>query len=258
MYAAATVPVKLLIVILVYSWPKKLLNDLDGGIRNFIWSGDTKTKKLVTVVWHQVCSPISEGDLGLRSITTISNAALLKLSWEMFSSTKDWAIFFRKRFTRESMASVGYFKSFVWPGIKGDLLAMVKELLLVGIINAIATIWFCRNKSRFGGTTISRFQAFNIIKLATSVTEYDSSWVVDIFNDKTKPRRNLSNFWDHCSTRNLHITHIFREGNGCADKLANFGVYNRADFWWDETPSFLLNEFIRNTFQLHSYRFRFV
>ncbi|KAE9610645.1 putative ribonuclease H-like domain-containing protein [Lupinus albus] len=88
--------------------------------------------------------------------------------------------------------------------------------------------------------------------------EYDSSWVVDIFNDKTKPRRNLSNFWDHCSTRNLHITHIFREGNGCADKLANFGVYNRADFWWDETPSFLLNEFIRNTFQLHSYRFRFV
>ncbi|KAF1894057.1 hypothetical protein Lal_00003974 [Lupinus albus] len=33
----------------IYVWPSNLIKSLDGSIRNFIWSGDTKTRKIVTV-----------------------------------------------------------------------------------------------------------------------------------------------------------------------------------------------------------------
>ncbi|KAF1892013.1 hypothetical protein Lal_00036365 [Lupinus albus] len=131
----------------------------------------------------------------------------------------------------------------------------VKELLLAAIINVIATMWYCRNKSRFDSINISRFQAFSRNKLVTSTTECESSSVVDIFNAKSQPPWKLSNFRNHYSelwsTKNLKVTHISREGNDCPDKLAAFGVQN-------ETPQFLMEEYNRNRFQLLSYRFRYV
>ncbi|KAF1885705.1 hypothetical protein Lal_00039554 [Lupinus albus] len=102
----------------VYHWPKKLLKQLDCGIRNFIWSVDVNTKKLVTVAWHQVCNPIKEGGLGMRSISAINHAALLKLRWEMLSSSQDWAIFFRHRFIGASRPSTSHLKSSILPSIK--------------------------------------------------------------------------------------------------------------------------------------------
>ncbi|KAF1881545.1 hypothetical protein Lal_00021396 [Lupinus albus] len=92
--------------------------------------------------------------------------------------------------------------------------------------------------------------------------ECESSWVVDIFNGKSQPPWKLSNFRNPCSelwsTKNLKVNHIFRESNDCLDKLAVFGVQNGADFWWDETPQFLMEEYNRNRFQLFSYRFTYV
>ncbi|KAF1881533.1 hypothetical protein Lal_00021382 [Lupinus albus] len=89
--------------------------------------------------------------------------------------------------------------------------------------------------------------------------ECDSSWVVDIFNGKSQPPSKLSNFWNYCSelwsTKNLKVTHIFKEGNDCPDKLAAFGVQKRAGFLWDETPQFLMEEYNRNKFQLPRFRY---
>lgn len=31
----------------------------------------------------------------------------------------------------------------------------------------------------------------------------------------------------------IHVTHIFREGNYCAEKLANFGISSKCCTWWD-------------------------
>lgn len=50
----------------VYIWPANLLNILDKSIRNFIWSGDTSTRKIVTVAWKKVCSSYMEGGLGIK------------------------------------------------------------------------------------------------------------------------------------------------------------------------------------------------
>ncbi|XP_019455066.1 PREDICTED: uncharacterized protein LOC109356185 [Lupinus angustifolius] len=52
----------------VYLWPANLLRKMDANIKNFIWSGDPTINKMVTVVWHKVCTPVKEGGLGIRSL----------------------------------------------------------------------------------------------------------------------------------------------------------------------------------------------
>ncbi|CAL0303089.1 unnamed protein product [Lupinus luteus] len=101
----------------IYAWPATLLNHLDKCIRNFVWSGNIKVRKLVTVAWKNVCLPLKEGGLGIRSIKKMNHAAMLKLTWEMLHSNQEWARFFRNRFSHTPNPSNIYFKSSNWPAI---------------------------------------------------------------------------------------------------------------------------------------------
>ncbi|XP_019429718.1 PREDICTED: uncharacterized protein LOC109337244 [Lupinus angustifolius] len=82
----------------IYSWLSQMIKQLDTSIRNFIWSGDTTQRKLTTVAWKQVCLAIKVGGLGIKSIKILNKAAMLKLTWEMLSSSHTWAKFYRQRF----------------------------------------------------------------------------------------------------------------------------------------------------------------
>ncbi|CAJ2674874.1 unnamed protein product [Trifolium pratense] len=68
--------------------------------------------------------------------------------------------------------------------------------------------------------------------------ECDSKLVVDAFNNHHIIPWKLRNRWYNCiyfcSLMNFRISHIFREGNCCADKLANFSLTSREDHWWDK------------------------
>lgn len=79
----------------VYAWPDLLIKSVDSWIRNFIWFGDTSTKKIVTVAWSKVCTPYAAGGLGIRPLRGINDVALLKLCWQMFTSKYQWASFCR-------------------------------------------------------------------------------------------------------------------------------------------------------------------
>lgn len=70
----------------VYSWPVSLIKEIEKNIRNFIWSGDTEKRKIVTVAWHKLCKPVEEGGLGLRSLRKLNEATNLKLCWDMLHS----------------------------------------------------------------------------------------------------------------------------------------------------------------------------
>lgn len=72
----------------------------------------------MTVAWKKVCSPTLEGGLGINSLRAINAAALLKLSWEMYSSNKQRAIFLIKRFLKNGKPVINYIKSSLWPGFK--------------------------------------------------------------------------------------------------------------------------------------------
>ena len=64
-------------------------------MRNFLWSGDINTHKLVTVAWSQVCKPLVEGGLGLKSIVKLNEASMLKLMWDFVFSNSHWFVFMR-------------------------------------------------------------------------------------------------------------------------------------------------------------------
>jgi len=50
-------------------------------------------------------------------------------------------------------------------------------------------------------------------------------------------------------------SHIFREGNNCADKLANHGHGVTNPFWWDVLPTFIIQDFFRDWVGLPNYCF---
>ncbi|KAF1862973.1 hypothetical protein Lal_00018817 [Lupinus albus] len=88
--------------------------------------------------------------------------------------------------------------------------------------------------------------------------ECDSALVVSIFNGKGKVPWKLENLWRRClwwlSSMCFKVSHLYREGNACADKLASFGVSSKVYTWWDVTPWFIFEEFNTNRLGLPNYR----
>ncbi|GAU50560.1 hypothetical protein TSUD_180300 [Trifolium subterraneum] len=67
----------------------------------------------------------------------------------------------------------------------------------------------------------------------------------------------LRNMWLNCRSFLITIrwSHIYREGNSCADKLANLG-HSFAQFkWWDSLPLELQDDFLRDKLGLPCSRF---
>ncbi|XP_019450601.1 PREDICTED: uncharacterized protein LOC109352874 [Lupinus angustifolius] len=89
--------------------------------------------------------------------------------------------------------------------------------------------------------------------------ECDSSLVVDIFKGAAKPPWNLVNQWNFCQgimeIMQINVSHIFWEGNFCADRLANFGITSNCKTTWTEIPPFISHEFHRKRNLLPNYRF---
>lgn len=69
----------------------------------------------------------------------------------------------------------------------------------------------------------------------------------------------LRNIWENCShltsSISFFITHIYREGNHCVDKLASISLALNTFFWWDHLPSQLEMDFARNRLCLPYFRF---
>ena len=54
---------------------------------------------------------------------------------------------------------------------------------------------------------------------------------------------------------NFIVSHIYREGNTCADSLANIGLTISDTLWWDSAPLGIGQDLIRNKLGLPNYRF---
>lgn len=82
---------------MVYAWPVSLIKMIDKWLRNFIWSSNIDAKKVCTVSWFKICSPVNGGGLGVRSIKDINKAAVLKLYWELVTSNSQWVNLIKSR-----------------------------------------------------------------------------------------------------------------------------------------------------------------
>jgi len=69
----------------------------------------------------------------------------------------------------------------------------------------------------------------------------------------------LQNRWENCIhltySMAFMVTHIYREGNHCADKLANIGLTSQTFTWWDHMPTQIGGDFTRNRLGLPYFRF---
>ncbi|CAL0322958.1 unnamed protein product [Lupinus luteus] len=89
--------------------------------------------------------------------------------------------------------------------------------------------------------------------------EVDSSTVVDILKGKIHPPWKLIKKWILCQGNlqfmDRYTSHIYREENSSADKLANYGINSKSYSVWDKSPSFIQSDCFRNSIGLPSYRF---
>jgi ribonuclease HI len=86
--------------------------------------------------------------------------------------------------------------------------------------------------------------------------ESDSQVAIRATKDNSIVPWDLRNRWSNCFSHHMCIlfSHIFREGNCCADKLANHGHLIPGFLWWDSLPLFVRDDFLRDRFGLVNYR----
>ena len=91
--------------------------------------------------------------------------------------------------------------------------------------------------------------------------ESDSQLVILAFKSNTVVPWGLRNRWQNCMVRlksmRFVVSHIYREGNACADRLANLGLSMSSleVFWSDYTPDFIRGEYTRNRLGMPNFRF---
>jgi len=89
--------------------------------------------------------------------------------------------------------------------------------------------------------------------------ETDSMLVFLAFKSPNIVPWNLRNRWDNCiyllNSFRFQVSHIYREGNHCADQLANIGLAISSHFWYTDVPPQIVAEFSRNKTGFPNFRF---
>ena len=87
--------------------------------------------------------------------------------------------------------------------------------------------------------------------------ESDSSSAVQAFKNPSIIPLRLRNRWHNCMQHGLFVicSHIFREGNGCADTMASLGHNLTVTSWYHSMPASLAVDFARDEHGLPNYRF---
>ncbi|XP_062005969.1 uncharacterized protein LOC133723163 [Rosa rugosa] len=89
--------------------------------------------------------------------------------------------------------------------------------------------------------------------------ETDSTLVITYFKNPNLIPWRLRTRWFNCVLKSrqmtFHVSHIFREGNKVADKLANYGALHDGAVWWIVLPSIITSEFGHDYSSRTSYRF---
>ncbi|KAF9612028.1 hypothetical protein IFM89_037486 [Coptis chinensis] len=64
----------------IYRWPLAVRKECEQIIINFLWTGKSTDRKMITVAWDKVCKPRCEGGLGLKKFKDINRSMLMKLA----------------------------------------------------------------------------------------------------------------------------------------------------------------------------------
>ncbi|XP_056697358.1 uncharacterized protein [Spinacia oleracea] len=65
----------------IFILPKKVIKEIQGYCRVFLWTGNTDPSKKALVAWHKLCLPKVAGGLNLKDMCWWNKAAVAKLLW---------------------------------------------------------------------------------------------------------------------------------------------------------------------------------
>ena len=89
--------------------------------------------------------------------------------------------------------------------------------------------------------------------------ETDSALVVMAFKNATLIPCNLRNRWYNCklllNAMNFIVSHIYREGNQCADRLAALGLTIQNLTIWSDVPLDIREFYVKNRLGMPNFRF---
>lgn len=89
--------------------------------------------------------------------------------------------------------------------------------------------------------------------------ETDSALVVLAFKSMSLIPCRLRNRWRNCKgmldNMNFMVTHIYREGNQCADSLAAWGLNANGLTVWTDVPLFIREYYVKNRLGMPNFRF---
>jgi len=87
--------------------------------------------------------------------------------------------------------------------------------------------------------------------------ESDSSSALHVFKNISLVHILLRNRWHNARTLNVQVisSHIFREGNTCADRLANLGHSVVGEVWLSALPSEIQHDFLADRCGLPRFRY---
>jgi len=88
--------------------------------------------------------------------------------------------------------------------------------------------------------------------------ETDSNLVFLAFKSPKIIPWHLQNRWSNCihllSSMNFHVSHIYREGNKCADSIASLGLSIVSHVWFNQAPSIIRADLVTNQLGLPNFR----
>jgi len=89
--------------------------------------------------------------------------------------------------------------------------------------------------------------------------ETDSMLVVQVFKSQDIVLWQLRNRWSNClsitSSMNFIVSHIFREGNACADALANMGLTLDTYVYYYYLPIQVRSDYVKNRLGWSTFKF---
>ena len=77
--------------------PIRTCLQIEKTMRKFLWSSNSTSSKGHIVRWDIICLPMKEGGLGIRRVSEINDASMLRLGWEAVITSFLWATWFKKR-----------------------------------------------------------------------------------------------------------------------------------------------------------------
>ncbi|PNY06182.1 ribonuclease H [Trifolium pratense] len=102
--------------------PKSILHDIQRIQRNFIWGHEEGTKKFHMIKWDNLTLPRFGGGLSIRNLSTMNNACLMKMSWELKQHNDSlWCKVLQGKYGRgqleEGNVIAKVSDSFIWKGV---------------------------------------------------------------------------------------------------------------------------------------------